>query len=143
MRSVITKISIILLFINYSCNPLGDHPVPNVAVSVQINILLPSYSALMSIGGYTYVNGGVKGIVVYRKSNDEFMAYDRMSTAAGGFDCDPLEIDTDNFIFMTDTCSNAVYSLIDGSVVSGDAVYGLRAYQTYWNAQNNTLTIYN
>ncbi|MEZ4938036.1 MAG: hypothetical protein R2799_10645 [Crocinitomicaceae bacterium] len=92
--------------------------------------MLPSYSSLQSVGGYAYVNGGVKGLVVYRKSIDEFVCFDRMSTAEGGYDCTPIEVDTDNYLFLNDSCSDAVYSLIDGSLVSGSAVYGLRAYQT-------------
>ncbi len=127
---ILTKISIILLFVNYSCQGLGEHPVPNVAVSVQINIMLPSYSNLQSVGGYAYVNGGVKGLVIYRRSIDEFVCYDRMSTAEGGYDCTPLEVDQDNFLFLNDQCSDAVYSLLDGTVISGNAVYGLRNYQT-------------
>ena len=128
--SILTKISIVLLFVNFGCRGLGDHPVPNVAVSVQINIMLPTYSSLQSVGGYAYVNGGVKGLVVYRRAIDQFVCFDRMSTAEGGIDCLPLEVDQGNFIFLNDQCSDAVYSLLDGSLVSGNAIYGLREYQT-------------
>lgn len=127
---LLTKISIILLFINSSCQGLGDHPVPNIAVSVQINIMLPTYSNLQSVGGYAYVNGGNKGLVVYRRSINEFVCFDRMSTAEGGYDCVPIEVDQNNYLFLNDQCSDAVYSLLDGSVSSGNAVYPLRAYQT-------------
>ena len=77
--SILTKISIVLLFVNFGCRGLGDHPVPNVAVSVQINIMLPTYSSLQSVGGYAYVNGGVKGLVVYRRAIDQFVCFDRMA----------------------------------------------------------------
>ena len=119
---ILTKISFFLLFFNSSCDPLRDHPVPDVGVNVQINIMLPSYSNLQSVGGYAYVNGGVKGLVVYRKSIDEFVCFDRMSTADGGTDCNPIEVDPNNTLFLNDVCSDAVYSLIDGSLVSGNAV---------------------
>ncbi|MCB0477291.1 MAG: hypothetical protein KDC84_03955 [Crocinitomicaceae bacterium] len=127
---VLTKISIFLLLFTSACQKLGNHPVPNVPVSVQINIMLPSYSNLQSVGGYAYVNGGVKGLIVYRSTYDQFVCYDRMSTADGGDQCFPLEVDPDNFLFLNDSCSDAVYSLLDGSVVSGSAVYPLKAYQT-------------
>lgn len=92
--------------------------------------MLPSYSSLQSVGGYAYVNGGNKGLVVYRRSIDEFVCFDRMSTADGGYECTPLEVDQDNYLFLNDACSDAVYSLLDGSLVSGNAVFGLRAYNT-------------
>jgi hypothetical protein len=142
VRNLLTKIPLFLLFAIIGCKGMGDHPVPNVAVNVQINILLPSYSALQSVGGYAYVNGGVKGLIVYRRSISEFAVYDRMSTASGGFDCTPLEVDTDNYLFLNDACSNAVYSLIDGSLVSGDAIYGLRSYQSNFDGYS-ILAIYN
>ena len=142
MRTILTKISFILLLFGSGCQNNGNHPVPNVAVNVQINIFLPSYSPLQSVGGYAFVNGGVKGIVVYRRSVDEFVAFDRMSTADGGFECVPLEIDTDNFLFLNDACSNAVYSMIDGTIVSGDAKYALRSYQVNFDGYS-LLSIYN
>ena len=142
MRTILTKISFILLLFTAGCQNNGNHPVPNVAVSVQVNIFLPSYSSLQSVGGYAFVNGGVKGIVVYRRSIDEFLAFDRMSTAEGGFECVPLEVDTNNFLFLNDACSNAVYSMIDGSIVSGDARYALKGYQISFDGYS-ILTIYN
>ena len=58
------------------------HPVPDIPFNVNINVNLPSYSGLQSIGGFAYVeNAGVKGLVVYRRTMDEFVAFDRMSPA--------------------------------------------------------------
>lgn len=139
---ILTKISFFLLFINSSCDPLRDHPVPEVGVSVQINIMLPSYSSLQSVGGYAYVNGGVKGLIVYRKSIAEFVCFDRMSTAEGGMECEPVDVDPDNYLFLNDSCSDAVYSLIDGSLISGNAEYGLRPYRTNFD-EVSTLFITN
>lgn len=137
-----TKISFFFLLILFSCRGNSDNPVPNVPVNIQINILLPSYADLQTPGGYAYVNGGVKGIIVYRKSLNEFVCLDRMSTAEGGYDCDPLDVDPDNYLFLVDQCSDAVYSLLDGSVTSGSASFPLRSYQYNYDGYS-TLYIYN
>lgn len=138
-----TKIPLFLFILVLGCQSERNHPVPNVAVSAQINILLPSYSNLSSPGGYAYLdNYGVKGIVIYRRTINEFIAFDRMSTAEGGDVCGPVEVDPNNFLFLNDQCSDAVYSLLDGTVVSGNAQYALRQYQVSYDGFS-ILTILN
>ena len=50
-----------------------NYPIPDVPVNMSINLDLPSYNALNAPGGYAYVTGGSRGIVVYRNF-DEFVA---------------------------------------------------------------------
>ena len=79
------KKQIILLFIVmltvFSCKKSINHPVPLVPTDITININLPSYNALTGVGGYAYVAGGSKGIIVYRRAQEEFIAWDRHSPA--------------------------------------------------------------
>ncbi|NBW83641.1 hypothetical protein EBR21_18000, partial [bacterium] len=73
------------------------HPVPFVPVDITIDIQLPSYSDLQGVGGWTYLNGGSKGIIVYRKGIDEFVAFDRHSPADVNGSCPlPLYPDEQN-----------------------------------------------
>lgn len=131
-----------LICISFSaCKKTSSNPVANIPFDISINLNLPSYSALQGIGGYCYVEGGVQGIVVYRKSNDEFVAFDRQSPASQTKCITPLIINKDNFLQLDDSCTQAKFSLFDGSAISGSEV-GLRAYQTYWN-KGNLLRIYN
>ncbi|MGV3630000.1 MAG: hypothetical protein ACO1O6_02290 [Bacteroidota bacterium] len=114
---------------------------PSIPFDITIYINLPSYSSLEGVGGWTYVSGGSKGIVVYRKSYDEFVAFDRHSPADDG-NCEfPLTTDPDNFLQLNDSCTGAKFSLFDGSPMSGSE-YGLRQYQTYWDGGSG-LRIYN
>jgi nitrite reductase/ring-hydroxylating ferredoxin subunit len=141
------KVRIILccmLLLVVSCKKKSkNHPVPNIPFDLTINLSLPSYSDLNGVGGWAYVAGGARGIVVYRKSYDEFMAFDRQSPSDGGADCaTPLTPNTDNFLQLDDACSGAKFSLYDGSIISGPSEYGLRQYQTAWNG-GNVLRIYN
>jgi len=95
----------------------------------------------MGVGGYAYVSGGSKGIVVYRFSIDEFVALDRHSPVNDASCASPLETDANNFLQLNDLCSGATFSLLDGSPMSGSDV-GLRRYITEYDG-NMMLRIYN
>ncbi|MEN9702062.1 MAG: hypothetical protein RIR55_1404 [Bacteroidota bacterium] len=124
------------------CSKQNQNPVPFVPVDVTIDIQLPSYSDLQGVGGWTYLNGGSKGIIIYRRGIDDFVAFDRHSPADPDGTCTfPLFPESQNFLQLKDTCNNAVFSLYDGSPVS-NCTYGLRQYATQFNG-NNLLRIYN
>lgn len=122
-----------VVLLTVSCKKYKNHPVPSIPFDISININLPSYNDLQGVGGYTFVNGGSKGIIVYRRSYDEFVAYDRHSPADGGSECaTPLTPNSDNFLELDDPCSGAKFSLYDGSPIEGSEL-GLRVYQAIWD----------
>lgn len=124
------------------CNKNNINPVPSIPFDMTIDINLPSYNDLINVGGYAYVVGGSRGIIVYRRSIDEFVAFDRHSPEDEEGVCpQPLIPDPDNFLILEDSCSNARFSLYDGSPQSGSS-FGLRQYQTIYNG-SNLLRIYN
>ena len=139
------KLGIILMFgmltFIFSCKKSTNHPIPSVPFDIIINTTLPSYNSLQGVGGWAYVSGGVQGIVVYRKSTDEFVAFDRKSPIVSSECKQPLTTNPDNFLQLEDTCTNAKFSLFDGSPISGSE-FGLRQYQTQWNG-SSTLRIFN
>jgi len=131
-----------ILFTSSACKR-NLHPVPDIPFNINIDFNLPTYSGLQSIGGYAYVdNVGVKGLVVYRRSMDEFVAFDRMSTASGSDTCGPLYIDPDNLLILLDLCTESKFSLFDGSLIQGPAEWGLRGYRIMFNG-NSILNIQN
>ncbi|MEY3100273.1 MAG: hypothetical protein RIS63_1174, partial [Bacteroidota bacterium] len=131
-----------LLLLSSKCNNQNQHPVPFVPVDITIDIQLPSYSNLQGVGGWTYLNGGSRGIIVYRKAIDEFVAFDRHAPSDPEGSC-PIALypDDQNFLQLIDSCNNAVFSLYDGSPVS-NSIFGLRQYATQFNG-NNLLRVYN
>lgn len=140
------KIRIILFFslivTLIACNKNKTQPVPNIPFDITIDINLPSYNALIGVGGWAYVSGGSRGIIVYRKSIDEFVAFDRHSPADPEGVCpEPLYPDPDNFLTLIDSCNSAKFSLYDGSVIE-NSDYGLRQYQTQYNG-SDLVRIYN
>ncbi len=135
---------VILTLILFSCGRNDRHPVPYYQFDVNINLNLPTYQPLTGVGGWAYVNGvGSKGIVIYRRSLGEFVAFDRHSPADPEGTCaNGLETDEDNFLILNDPCSNAQFSLYDGSIIGGDTDWGLRMYMTVYNG-GEILRIYN
>lgn len=130
-----------LVSLGGACKKNNTNPVPSVPFDFTININLPSYNSLLGVGGWAYVEGGSKGIIVYRANPDQFVAFDRHSPANGGGCEQPLVTNDDNFLQLDDLCNNARFSLVDGSPISGSD-YGLRQYSTFFDGQSN-LRIYN
>ncbi len=133
----------LFVFFGISCKKNNSqHPVPFVKTDFVIDISLPSYSELQNVGGYTFANGGSRGIIIYRKSQDEFVAWDRQSPNDPNGTCGtPLTPNTDNFLQLDDACSEGTYSLYDGAPLS-NSEFGLRQYSTSFYSANQ-LRIYN
>ncbi len=115
-----------------SCNKQEPYPIPNVPVNIVINLDLPSYQQLNVPGGYAYVNGGSRGIIVYRNF-DEFVALDRHSTFNSDDPCAVVDVNPDNFFELIDTCSDVTYSIMSGVVLDGPAKHGLKRYASSWD----------
>ena len=134
----------VLVIGSFGCKKKANqNPVPNVSFDITINVNLPSYSALTGVGGWVYVNNvGAKGIIVYRRATQEFVAFDRQSPKdINGTCAKPLTPETSNFLTLKDSCSGATFSLYDGSAQSGSE-FGLRQYAVTWDGSTN-LRIYN
>jgi hypothetical protein len=132
-----------LIFLSSSkCDKGPQNPIPYVPFDITIDIQLPSYNQLQGVGGWTYVAGGSRGIIVYRRGIDEFIAFDRHSPVDPDGTCFlPLFPDNENFLVLKDTCNDATFSLYDGSPISNSA-FGLRQYAVQFNG-SNLVRIYN
>lgn len=129
----------LILFLSCSKN---QNIVPYVYVDQYINISLPSYSSLNYIGGWTYITGGSRGIIIYRQSYDQFSAYDRHCTYNADNPCGKATVDSTN-TFVECSCDSSRYQLFDGLVIQGPATYSLKNYQTNFDVITNQLHIFN
>ena len=124
-----------LVFLS-GCKKEKNHPVPSIPFDFQIDLSLPSYQTLTGVGGWAYVNGGLKGIIVYRKSTDEFVAWERQSPKDPEGSCSSgLVPNADNFLQLDDPCSDATFSMYDGSPMA-NSDWGLRGYRCEWDGSN-------
>lgn len=111
----------------FSCGKSGDN-VPSVPVNFQAALGTPSLSALNVSGGAVSINGyGVAGLIIYRKINGTYAAYDRCSSYQPEKKC-AVTIDNTGFT-VTDPCSGSKFSLEDGTPVKAPATKALRTYR--------------
>ena len=139
IRSLVIAGFIMMLLNNCTKN---QNIVPYVYVDQYINISLPSYSSLNSIGGWVYISGGSQGIIVYRQSYDQFSAYDRHCTFNAENPCGKASVDPTNS-FVECSCDSSQYQLYDGLVIQGPATYSLKNYQTSFDVITNQIHIFN
>jgi nitrite reductase/ring-hydroxylating ferredoxin subunit len=145
MNKIIIKFkNLLICFCIISLNSCtkNQNIVPYVYVDQHINISLPSYSSLNSIGGWAYITGGSRGIIIYRQSYDQFSAYDRHCTFNADNPCGKATVDSTNS-FVECACDSSRYQIFDGLVIQGPASYSLKNYQTSFNVTSNQIHIFN
>ena len=137
-----TKIFILfLLTINFSCDT-PKSKVPQVYVNFEININHLEYRDLKVIGNSIYVTGGVKGIIIFRKSTDEFISYER--ACPHDPECGRVFVDKSGYNAKDTLCCNSEFSLlISGGANSGPAEFPLKMYSTEYNSYSGVLRVTN
>jgi hypothetical protein len=133
--------TILLLFFLFSCSKNDSSVIPYVPVNILIYASDPSFTNLNPIGGWIYLQGGSRGILIFRKSSDEFLAYDRHCTYQPENSCAKIMVDPNNNFLAIDTCCKSKFYLMDGSVNQGPATIPLKKYNTSFDG--NRLNIYN
>lgn len=132
--------SIVLLLLLWSCKK-NNNNIPDIYVDEYLYLSQPAYVNLNAIGGFIYLNNsGSRGIIVYRKTIDEFVALDRNCTYDPSAICATVIVDNTNF-FAEDTCCKSKFQINNGQVVNGPASLPLKAYQTEFNG--NVLHVFN
>src|SRR3954466_4394507 len=96
--------------------PVNNNPVPSVPVQITIYPNDPLYYKVQSIGGWQYIDGGINGIVLYRKSQEEFVAIERTSSQLPNDAKAKVWVQADNFT-LRDTISGSTWRIIDGGLI--------------------------
>ncbi len=117
-----------------------NNPVPNVPVNITIYPNDPSHFQLQSVGGWVYEQGGVNGIIIYKKSQQEFIVLERTSSYLTTNPNAKAIVQIDNFT-LKDTVSKSKWQIIDGTVIGAPATWPLRLYRTSYDG--NVLKIFN
>ena len=138
--SKILFFSLVSLLVSTGGCKKDDDTVPSVQVNIYIYTTDSEFADLNAVGGWIYLTGGVRGIVVYRLSQDEFMAYDRNCTYQPTESTAIIEVEPSGITAIDSSCGSK-FLLTDGSVLEGPAPDILKRYQT--NFDGNLLRIYN
>lgn len=139
---------LVLIFILSACRKEEINPNdPKAYINFTIDPNGTFYQELNTVGGWMYVTADPpsRGIIVYRMTQNEFLAYDRMppnepNRCCEGNECTRLVVG-DYYPMAYDECNDISYLLLNGSIVEGDGKWPLIQYQTTYNGQY--LRIYN
>jgi hypothetical protein len=116
-----------LVLIASGCRDRNTNRVPDVPVNIAINIYQPDFFNLTVPSGWVYITGGSRGIIVFRKSNNEFVALERHSPDQPEDNC-AVVVDDDN-VLVSDPCSDSQWLISDGTIVQGPTTFALETYQ--------------
>ena len=139
------------ILLHSGCDKGNENPqLGYVNISIQPNSTL--YQELNVVGGWRYLDesDGVfspsRGLIVYRSTTDQFMAYDRTppykpdSCCNANNQCTRLIVGNE-YPFVVDTCTDSRYLIIDGSPSQGPSNKFLYTYFTEYDGY--TLYIHN
>jgi hypothetical protein len=139
MRKVIFLVA--LLAIGTGCGKENSQPqIPDVPVNFVIDPNSTEYLGINHIGGSIYLNGGYRGILVYRLSLTEFMAFERACPYDFTLPAARIEVDTSLITCYCPACISK-YILTDGTPYAGPSRYALKQYATTYDGA--LLYVYN
>lgn len=119
---------ILVCFLSLSCNKDQEGRIPNVPVTFRASVNDPRLSRLSSPGGAITIDGyGVAGLIIYRRPDNAYVAFDRCSSVNPHQKC-AVTLDNPS-LTATDPCSGAVFSLYDGAPMKAPAKRPLKQYQ--------------
>ena len=110
-----------------SCDPNeAQNVIPDVPVDIEVDLSSIDNVELQQVGGYKYLNGGVRGIVLIRTSLTEFTALDRNCTYLPSNSKAIVSMHSSGFYLEDTTCnSNFNHS---GFPTGGPAPFPLKEY---------------
>jgi hypothetical protein len=116
-------------------------PIPDVIVREQLNLNSAEALPLKSRDGtFVYIKGGLKGIIVYRRSQDNFLAFERKSPYRLEDSCGIISGHS-SYLYMIDSCHNCTFDW-QGQPTGGPCKDIMKQYQVQY-LNNFTLLITN
>ena len=135
-----------------------NRPILPAPITIYPNPL--QYQELNFVSGWLYITSDVestsRGIIVYRQSDTEFLAYDRIPPNEPDACTDAYGNTTRlvvEFPYVVDHCNNAYYNILNGQIIinnnfdmvpsvptDGTIVYPLIQYHTTFDGSRLTIT---
>lgn len=115
----------------FACKKDNNNTVNGGYVNITINLNDPTAFQLNAVGGWIYISGvdaGLKGLIVYRRSLDEYAAYDRACTYDPNASCALVKVESSG-VTAIDSCCGSKYEIYYGSVTHGPASQPLIQYK--------------
>ena len=142
------------------CTPSPQNPNrPILPTSITIYPNTMQYQELNFVSGWLYITSDVestsRGIIVYRMSDTEFLAYDRLPPNEPDACTDSQGNTTRmvvDFPFVVDHCNNAYYNILNGQIIirepdmvpnfptDGTTIFPLIQYHTTYDGSRLTIS---
>jgi len=145
MKKNILLAPLLLLLLSFvllpSCRDEDDQRIPYTYVDFSIALNSYEFRDLNVVGGWVYVTGGYRGIILYHGS-EGYIAYERACPYDFEKEGAVVEVDETGLFAVDPLCGSEFY-LIDGygAVRKGPAVRPLKTYRT--SVDNGYLYVYN
>ena len=108
-------------------------------VNIEIPVNQPEYADLEAIGGAIFINGGVKGIIVYHSNVNEYIAFDRNCSFDPSSTCAKIDSISSTTAFCG--CCSSVFLLDqNGVAANGPALLPLKKYYTSFSSGKLRIT---
>jgi hypothetical protein len=133
-------LAVMLLSFN-ACTPdLSDDQIPYQSFPViQINLNLPEYNSLRTVGGYKYIEGGMRGIILYHQNQSSYIAYERNCSYQPNSACATVGVHSST-LYLVDDCCGSTFDFATGQPTGGVAWRPLRQYETILSGSTLTVT---
>ncbi len=151
-KTGITIAVVFAVMFSFTLNSCGNKEdinpnIPYGTIRIDIDPNSSFFQELNTVGGWIYVDNGQpgvsitgnsRGVIIYRYTQTEFMAYDRMppnnpnDCCADNGLCTHLVVG-DYYPMAKDTCNGNMYMLIDGSLFQGEGKYPLIRYSAVYD----------
>jgi nitrite reductase/ring-hydroxylating ferredoxin subunit len=144
MRAILFSATVLVCLVSFRCKKENINEqlgIPYVNVSQYVFLNDPNFIGLNAVGGFAFLNGGSKGIIIYHRAFDEYVAFDRHCTWQTFNNC-TVSPDSSTLVIMNCGCCTSKYSLIDGSVINGPSINPLLQYNAQISSPG-TLHVYN
>jgi len=139
IRRLLRWIVVFIVFASCDPNPYDD-PVPYAPFpDIVLNLNLPENIGLKSQGVTLAIGGGVRGIIVYCKQPNEYVAYERNCTYHPNEACATVNVDASK-LFLIDPCCGSTFDLASGEPTGGVAIRPLVQYATSFDGLYLTIT---
>lgn len=122
-----------LTILNLSCKKEEQAPeIPFVYVNFSLNPNGTQYINLNVVNGWETVNGGYNGILIFRKSINEFVAFERACPYDPLVSGAQVRVEQSGITCVCPVCGSK-FIMTDGTPFEGPSHYALKQYQTVYD----------
>ena len=128
----------------FSCKKKNTHPnLPDIRVDETVWLDNPENINLKMVGGIKLISGGLNGIVIYRLSENTYLAYENTCPHLYNYKSKCARLNKNSSTIIMCPCDKSKFSLIDGSSLSETTEVPLKRYDVTYNPKNRSLSIIN